>query len=259
MNKAVLGLICVFLTVASAQTDCMQALEVSLPNIQKMYTDAIAQDWVAFEADFEKLVPSVKLILATCANYNISADPIVDICIKDVESIAKLVMPVIMNPQDVSALYTLLFKLPGALSTFYGQCLNPAEIKDDMDYVQVLIDQKIIEGNIYNCISSVIAVLPTLKKIAADIITQADIQVIQDDLAQLGDKVYNVCDNCGIPRPAQVFKATDVEQCMARVMDLYQVLETIIKANYNIPIIIDGVRKLIVLLPATLTDCGIQI
>jgi hypothetical protein len=265
MNKAVLGFICVFFAVASAQTDCIQTFEASLPQLQKMYVDMMAKDWIAFEAEFEKFIPTVKLLLATCANYNISDSPRVQACITDGETIARLVAPVVMNPEDATSLYILMFELPGALSSFYGQCVDPVEIKSDHDYVTVLLEQKARERDIFNCMSSLIAVLPTIKKLAADLIAKADIRIIYNDFYLLNDQLLKVCDTCNIPKesceidwPVQLLKATDMDKCMTRLTNIYQIVESIVNANYDMAKIMSGIRALVILLPVTLSDCGIE-
>lgn len=259
MNKAVIGLFCVFLAVASAQLECMQAIQASIPEFEKMYSECTANKWVDFETDLEKFIPTARLILTSCAGYNITDTPRVQACITNGEGIARLLAPILVNPEDMTALYKLLFQLPGYLSAFYGQCINPVDIKNDFDYVSVLLEQKAREGDIYNCISSAMAMLPTLKKLTIDIVSQADVQTIQEDLAQIGGQVYTVCDNCGIPRPEKLFQVNDVEQCMARVMTLYNVIESILNANGDIPKILQGIKALVMLVPAALNDCGIKI
>jgi len=100
---------------------------------------------------------------------------------------------------------------------------------------------------------------PSFKKLAFDIVTQADIQVIQADLDLIGGQVFTVCDSCGIPKPTKMFQVTNVEQCLVRLWNVYEVVESILHANYDISQILQGIKALVTLFPETLTDCGIQI
>jgi hypothetical protein len=259
MNRVFFGLFCAVLAVASAQGECMKDIELSIPILEKIYFDVAAKNWVALEVDIERLIPIAKIIFADCANYKIPDSPRVQACITNTEIIARLAMPLIVNPEDEEALYNLLLELPGYLTTLYTQCINPHEIKSVDDYVTVLLQEKEMEGNIFNCISNVVALFPNLKKLVGDVKAHSNIEIIEADLTQIMVQLDTVCDACGIPKPGHFVKPVDMQQCIADVDNMYGIVVEILKAKFNVSKMIQGIRELAQKLPITLADCGVQI
>lgn len=257
MNKGIIGFLCVLVTVASAQSDCMQALQVSLPQLMKMYNECSEMNWINFETDLEKFIPTAQMLLANCADYNITDSPRVQACISNGEGIARLIAPILMDPEDTTALYKLLFQLPGYLSAFYGQCINPPEIKTDHDYVTALMEDKAREGDIFGCVSSAIALVQDIKKLVSDI-SNVDIMAIIHDLSAINAQYNAVCTACGLSDSIKLFETRDVEHCFAHLTTVYQIAESLLSANDDIPKMLQGIKALFMLVPVALSGCGIQ-
>jgi len=254
MNKFVIAL-CFTLAIASAQ-DCSSDFYAALPALQKMYMDYNAKNWAAVEGDIERFIPTAKDMLAHCANVTLPDTPALNACIEDGKAIARLVVPLIVDSSNQTALMNLMVQLPGLASHIYSTCIKPTNTLElfQEDFDTEAFSLNFVKG-FAQCAGNITAMFPDMKDLVEDLANNAPIQVISEDIMTILGHTNNVCDACGLPRPEAHIAQGDIEECLNGAEKIGEMVHDVLASKGNIPVALTKLAALAEFLPTVAAQC----
>lgn len=247
--------LCLVLAVVSAQDTCSQDMMSALPALEKLYMDYNNNNWAAVEGDLERFIPTIKLILADCANYTIPDTPRVQACIENVKTIARLIVPVLVDPNNQTTLLYFLEQLPLPLTQLYTQCINPQAFEAKPALPKL---NKFSVPDIFKCTSSISRTFPDLKRLVIDIKPEASLVVLKSDISNILRSLKPVYAACGIPEPSVKLGLVNEELCARDAENLASIAKDILNSQGNISKMLASTSVLIQSIPAVLVDCGLK-
>jgi len=250
MNKiAIITLLFTFAAVASAQGNCEVDILSALPNIEKLSLDITAQRWVAVESDLETLIPVTETILKDCANFT-SNDTVMQQCIDGGEALARLLVPLAVNPFNVSAMWRFAEQAPGILKGLYTNCIRKT---DQIHVKQLHLHNKIS----ITCVFALNSLIAPTKTLVNDTENEVAFPVLQTDLNTFVNAAYNACQNCGVNITLPDQADFNQQQCLNNIATIMVDTDDIINALGDVETMIDAVERIAAILPSTVPVCGI--
>jgi len=213
-----------------------------------------------------------QLLLADCAGVTIPDSPRVQACIDDSTHIARLVVPLIVDVKNKTAILDLITVLPDVLSHLYSVCINPSSMDQEFFTIEEAAELEVLEylrqkkrswdvvvSSISDCFSNATMLFPALKKLVDDSRTHASFDVINADLVAIFAQTNTICTACGIPQPKTPIGPVDIQQCLLAADDLAIIANGIVTSQGDISKIIGGVRAFVSAMPHALYVCGLSL
>eukprot|EP00331_Platyophrya_macrostoma_P015876 CAMPEP_0176472848 /NCGR_PEP_ID=MMETSP0127-20121128/41978_1 /TAXON_ID=938130 /ORGANISM="Platyophrya macrostoma, Strain WH" /LENGTH=150 /DNA_ID=CAMNT_0017867777 /DNA_START=48 /DNA_END=500 /DNA_ORIENTATION=+ len=136
--------------------------------------------------------------------------------------------------------------------------LASAQLEDKVLLNEVALDDFSLSGKL-DCIKAAPGLVGPLMTLVSDAKNKKGAQTLIADMQAVAQKIANLCDKCGIPKPTIHGNKVDVATCAADILGVAGIAAGVISDIKNPLKVIGSLKNFIQALPHTLGDCGINI